>query len=69
MKSYAAVTLQHSMKIERISLAIDKPLLGRFDRPLAKRRLGNRSEAVRDLIRRRLVEEGAAQGTTEAVAA
>jgi CopG family nickel-responsive transcriptional regulator len=56
------------MKTERISLAIDEPLLNRFDRLLAKRRLGNRSEAVRDLIRRRLVEEEAARGTAEAVA-
>jgi CopG family nickel-responsive transcriptional regulator len=47
------------MELERISLAIEKGLLGRFDRLLRKRNLGNRSEAVRDLIRGRLVQEDA----------
>lgn len=42
---------------ERITLAIDPDLLERFDRLLEERGLGNRSEAVRDLIRARLVEE------------
>ena len=45
------------MDLERVSLAIDRSLLRRFDRLLGRRGLGNRSEAVRDLIRRRLVEE------------
>ena len=56
------------MKVERVSLAIEKPLLDRFDRLLEARGLGNRSEAVRDLIRRRLVEEEGASGAGEAVA-
>ena len=56
------------MKVERVSLAIEKPLLDRFDRLLRERRLGNRSEAVRDLIRRRLVEEEGTVGRGEAVA-
>ena len=46
------------MALERVSLAIEKSLLGRFDRLLERRGLGNRSEAIRDLIRRRLVEAG-----------
>src|SRR5512133_1708119 len=45
------------MELERISLAIETPLLARFDRWLRKRGLSNRSEAVRDLIRARLVED------------
>jgi CopG family nickel-responsive transcriptional regulator len=49
-----------AMDLERVSLAIEKDLLRRFDALLERRRLGNRSEAVRDLIRRRLVEEEAA---------
>ncbi|MGE5125134.1 MAG: nickel-responsive transcriptional regulator NikR [Betaproteobacteria bacterium] len=56
------------MELERVSLAIEKGLLRRFDRLLARRRLGNRSEAVRDLIRRRLVEEANEAGRGEAVA-
>jgi CopG family nickel-responsive transcriptional regulator len=54
--------------IERVSLAIEGDLLRRFDRLLERRRLGNRSEAVRDLIRRRLVEEEGASDRREAVA-
>lgn len=54
--------------LERITLAIDAALLQRFDRLLAARGLGNRSEAVRDLIRARLVEEDATAGRGEAVA-
>jgi CopG family nickel-responsive transcriptional regulator len=45
--------------LERISLAIEKDLLRRFDALLESRKLGNRSEVVRDLMRRRLVEEEA----------
>ena len=56
------------MELERVSLAIERDLLRRFDRLLARRRLGNRSEAVRDLIRRRLVEEANEGGRGEAVA-
>ncbi|HUL77167.1 MAG TPA: nickel-responsive transcriptional regulator NikR [Vicinamibacteria bacterium] len=54
------------MELERISLAIEKPLLARFDRWLHKRGLSNRSEAVRDLVRAKLVEDEQARG--EAVA-
>jgi CopG family nickel-responsive transcriptional regulator len=56
------------MELERVSLAIEKGLLRRFDRLLARRRLGNRSEAVRDLIRRRLVEEASEAGRGDSVA-
>lgn len=43
--------------LERISLAIEPDLLRRFDASLARGGVQNRSEAVRDLIRKRLVEE------------
>ncbi len=56
------------MELERISVAIEKPLLARFDRWLRKRGLSNRSEAVRDLVRARLVEDEATRGDAEAVA-
>ena len=45
------------MDLERVSLAIEKELLRRFDALLKRGNLGNRSEAVRDLIRSRLVED------------
>jgi len=54
--------------LERVTLAIDSELLARFDRLLGERGLGNRSEAVRDLIRARLVEEERVAGRGEAVA-
>ena len=41
---------------ERVSLAIEPELLARFD-ALIERSGGNRSEAVRDLIRSRLIED------------
>ena len=56
------------MDLERISLSIEKDLLARFDRGLRKRRLANRSEAVRDLIRSQLVEEQEEGGRGQAVA-
>jgi CopG family nickel-responsive transcriptional regulator len=56
------------MDLERVSLAIEKSLLRRFDRLLDRRGLGNRSEAIRDLIRRRLVEEEDFAGRGEVVA-
>lgn len=56
------------MELERISLAIESDLLARFDRLLEERALGNRSEAVRDLIRRRLVEDELEDDDAAAVA-
>jgi CopG family transcriptional regulator, nickel-responsive regulator len=43
--------------LERVSLAIEADLLGRFDALIERSGHGNRSEAVRDLIRNRLIEE------------
>ncbi|HSN54733.1 MAG TPA: nickel-responsive transcriptional regulator NikR [Candidatus Sulfomarinibacteraceae bacterium] len=56
------------MALERISIAIDSELLERFEELLERRRLGNRSEAIRDLIRRRLVEDEVESDDREAVA-
>jgi len=56
------------MDLERISLAVEKDLIERFDALVARAGQGNRSEAVRDLIRRRLVEEEWDKGRKEAVA-
>lgn len=53
---------------ERISIAIEPELLSRFDE-LIERSGGNRSEALRDLIRNRLIEEDwASSGGGNAVA-
>ncbi len=45
--------------LERVSITIEGELLRRFDRLLEEAELGNRSEALRDLVRRRLDEEAA----------
>lgn len=54
-------------ELERIGVAVDKDLLERFDRLLEKVGHTNRSEAIRDLIRDRLVEEDSFAGRGQAV--
>ena len=44
-------------ELERVSLAIESDLLARFDALVERSGHGNRSEAMRDLIRSRLVDE------------
>ena len=56
------------MDLERISLAIEKDLIDNFDALVARAGKGNRSEAIRDLIRKRLVEEEWQRGKKDAVA-
>jgi CopG family transcriptional regulator, nickel-responsive regulator len=56
------------MDLERISLAVEKDLIERFDALVARAGKGNRSEAIRDLIRKRLVEEEWERGRKDAVA-
>lgn len=43
--------------LERFSISLDDKLLAQFDRYISERKYGNRSEAVRDLIRKALVHE------------
>jgi CopG family nickel-responsive transcriptional regulator len=54
--------------LERITIAIEGELLESFEELLDRRSLGNRSEAIRDLIRRKLVEDEIEHGEGEAVA-
>ena len=42
--------------VTRISISLDQDLLTRLDSMVASKRYANRSEAIRDLIRARLVE-------------
>jgi CopG family nickel-responsive transcriptional regulator len=49
----------------RFGVSIEKRLLAHFDRLIEKRGYRNRSEAIRDLIREKLVEEEWASGTRE----
>ena len=54
--------------LERVSLTIEKDLIERFDALVARDGKANRSEAIRDLIRARLIEEEIAVGRGEMVA-
>lgn len=56
------------MELERISLAIERDLIERFDALVGRAGKGNRSEAIRDLIRKRLVEEEWERSKKDAVA-
>ncbi len=56
------------MTLERITIAIEDELLAGFEELLERRSLGNRSEAIRDLIRRRLVEDDVENDEGEAIA-
>jgi CopG family nickel-responsive transcriptional regulator len=55
-------------ELERVSLAIEKDLIERFDALIARDGKANRSEAIRDLIRARLIEQEAAVERGEMVA-
>jgi len=56
-------------KIERIGVSLPKELLSRFDVFIEEQGYSNRSEAIRDLIRDRLVEEQWRAGEEEVMAA
>ena len=55
-------------ELVRASLSIEQELMDRFDRFITASGHGNRSEAMRDLIRARLVAEEWGQGDGEALA-
>ena len=44
-------------KLQRISMTIEEDLAEEFDRWLKRKRYSNRSEAIRDLVRKALVEQ------------
>ncbi|MCL2123105.1 MAG: nickel-responsive transcriptional regulator NikR [Desulfovibrionaceae bacterium] len=52
-------------RIVRFGVSLDAELLAPFDALCARRGYGNRSEAIRDLIRKALVEESWEQGSDE----
>lgn len=56
-------------QIERIGVSLDKNLLSMFDKLIAKQGYQNRSEAIRDLIRRRLSGDQLQDPKAEAVGA
>jgi CopG family nickel-responsive transcriptional regulator len=55
-------------KTERIGISLDRKLLSMFDGLIAQQGYQNRSEAIRDLIRRRLAEQELTKPTAKAIA-
>src|SRR5204863_1520417 len=55
-------------ELARVTISLEEPLLAAFDRVIEARGYANRSEAIRDLIRDRLVREQGEAGTAEQVA-
>lgn len=55
-------------ELSRISISLENPLLEAFDRLMTEKGYINRSEAIRDLIRDRLVREEAEKAEGELVA-
>jgi CopG family nickel-responsive transcriptional regulator len=56
-------------QIERIGVSLDKKLLSMFDKLIAKKGYPNRSEAIRDLIRRQLSSDQLQDPKAQAVGA
>ena len=56
-------------RIERVGVSLDKKLLSMFDELITKQGYQNRSEAIRDLIRRQISSERLKNPKAKAVAA
>jgi CopG family nickel-responsive transcriptional regulator len=56
-------------QVERIGVSLERELLAKFDKLIAKQGYQSRSEALRDLVRQRLSEEHLGDPKAEAVAA
>ncbi len=56
-------------RVERIGVSLDKNLLSKFDKLIARQGYQNRSEAIRDLIRRQLSGERLQNPKAKAVGA
>lgn len=55
-------------EVARISISLETPLLEAFDKYLEGKGYATRSEAIRDLIRDRMIKERAKEGQDEQVA-
>jgi CopG family nickel-responsive transcriptional regulator len=55
-----------SSHLLRFGVSIESDLIRKFDRFIARTGYGNRSEAIRDLIRARLVDEGTQDDAAQA---
>lgn len=69
LTAHASHGLMAGTMVERIGISLEKDLLRRFDKLMRERGYASRSEAVRDLIREKLIEQEWAAPKAEAVAA
>jgi len=58
---------EENKSLTRVSISLENTLLEAFDRLMKAKGYDNRSEAIRDLIRARLIHEGAEQSEGEQV--
>jgi CopG family nickel-responsive transcriptional regulator len=56
-------------RVERIGVSVEKELLSKFDKLIAKQGYRSRSEAIRDLVRQQLSDEQVGDPKAKAVAA
>ena len=56
-------------QVERIGVSVEKKLISKFDKLIAKQGYQSRSEAIRDLVRRQLSDERVGDPKAKAVAA
>ena len=59
---------EENKALTRVSISLENTLLDAFDRLITAQGYNNRSEAIRDLIRARLIHEGAERPEGEQVA-
>ena len=55
-------------RLERIGVSLDEKLLAQFDKLIGRKHYPNRSEAIRDLIRKSIAEEDLTKPTAKAIA-
>jgi CopG family nickel-responsive transcriptional regulator len=56
-------------QVERVGVSVEKALLSKFDKLIARQGYQSRSEAIRDLVRQRLSDEQVGDPKAKAVAA
>jgi CopG family transcriptional regulator, nickel-responsive regulator len=56
------------MDLERVTITMERELVEKLDRMIERSGQANRSEAIRDLVRKRLIEESLASERKNAVA-
>jgi CopG family nickel-responsive transcriptional regulator len=61
LRGYARGKGDAMSTLTRTGISLDSELLARFDRVIARKGYGSRSEAIRDLVREHCVESDAAQ--------